>query len=219
MADANKTEEKWWLWGLISSAIVALGLDAWVKAWVKKFVAERLGPVAGVVIQQNAYVDKRAELLEDFRIMRKEGKNIDKLIQRHAKSMQPKKPDEKDSYMNPPEYLFVEFLRKIPCTQEGGRRETLQYLNDLEDLEFYQMLYLLEHDVVIQWIDTARRRGRKITGATINKLKELVRRSANTAGTGIKKGFQGLDRAAEGLALHLGQINDRLEAARTGGRS
>ena len=137
--------------------------------------------------------------------------NINKLIRRHAKSMHQEQHEGEESLNNPPEYLFVELLCKIPYTAERGRRDTLKYLNDLGEDEFYQMLYLLNHDVVIQWIGIARRAGRKITNATIKELKNLVGCGEKTAGATFTEVLHQVDQAAESAAPHLGRIADRLE--------
>jgi hypothetical protein len=222
MADANERTKKRWRWGLLRDAIistvVAVGLDAWVKDWVKKLVAEHAGPMAGQAIKQKILNDKREELLEDFRIMRKrEKKNIDNLIRRHEKSMRQEKHMKEESFNNPPEYLFVELLCKIRHTKKRGRRDMLEYLNDLGEDEFYQMLYLLEHDVVIQWIGIARRTGRKITNATIHELKSFVGCADKTIGAGLKGTFQRLDQAAAQAAPTLGLIADQLQVKRKAG--
>jgi hypothetical protein len=224
MAEMNAPNtRRWrWPWGLLRDGIVstavAFGLDAWVKDWVKGLFAQHIGPIAGNVIKDKLTNDKRAELLEDFRIMRvREKKNIDNLIQRHEKSMKQEKHMEEPSVNNPPEYLFVELLCKIPHTKKRGRRDMLIYLNNLSDDEFYQMLYLLEHDVVIQWIGIARRTGRKITHATVKELKNLVGCADKTIGAGFKETFRRLDQAAAQAAPTLGLIADQLAAARKAG--
>jgi hypothetical protein len=216
-ATANKLDEKWWLWGLLSSSIVALGLDTWVKTWVRDLFAKHVGPMAGKVINDKIVNDKRWEILEDFRVMRKEGKNIDRMVARHKKSVHQEKHMEEESLNNHPEYLFIELLCKIPCTPENGRRDMLEYLNGLEDDEFYQMLYLLDHDVVIQWIGIARRTGRKLTQAAVKELKNLVGCADKTVGDGIKEAIRRLDHAAAQAAPTLGLIADRLAAARKAG--
>jgi len=107
--------------------------------------------------------DKRAELLEDFRNMEAAGVNIDNLIRRHKKSM-----------TDHSEHRFVDLLCKTiadPNDPTKGRQATLKWLNDMSNAKFDQMLYLLDHDVVIQWFQKGRQRAGKIIKQISDGLK------------------------------------------------
>ncbi len=85
----------------------------------------------------------------------------------------------------------------------------------MTDERFNQMLCLLDHDVVLQWIERMRRRGGRIVAKDINNL----RASLNYVTNGIAQAFRRLNQAAERQAPNLRRIADRLAAARTGGKS
>jgi hypothetical protein len=159
--------------------------------------------------------DKRGELLVDFGKMqaerKKDRKNIDNLLRRHQKAID-----------DLTESRFVTLLCKIPQDPKEGRRPTLWWLNDMDDKRFEQMLCLLDHDLVLQWIERMRRRGGRIATKEINDLTTLLKASlkrSTTIASGIVQVFRRLNQAAERQAPKLGRIADRLEAARTGGKS
>ena len=145
------------LWEPVSDFIIFIGADTLVKELFKNTT----GRVGGK-ITEHVLTDQRAEILEDFRRMKLvETAN---LIRRHKESIQELR-----------ENRFVALLCKIPKGRRG-RRLTLRYLNDLPDPEFWQMLYLLEHDVVPQWLERMRRTGAKILKSDLDRLGEMVKK-------------------------------------------
>ena len=157
------------LWEPVSDTLIFLGADAMLKKFFKDAAEKTAETAGGKVVERTAkkvFEDQRAELLEDFRIMSAEDpKSVDNLIRRHKESIE-NKPI--------PEYRFASLLCKIEKTENKGRRLTLKYLNDLDDEIFWQMLYLLEHDIVLQWLELARRSGGRITKKTIEWLEKRV---------------------------------------------
>lgn len=188
---------------VLQDAVVALGVDIAFKKFTAVAMHNGAKKFSEKVLQ-----DKRAEILEDFRKMQDEGKkdrkNIDPLLRRH-----------KEAINNFTENRFVYLLCKIPLDAKVGRRPTLWWLNDMTDERFNQMLCLLDHDVVLQWIERMRRRGGRIVAKDINNL----RASLNYVTNGIAQAFRRLNQAAERQAPNLRRIADRLAAARTGGKS
>lgn len=160
MADATAPRRSgFWFKDILISIVTALGLDLAMKELAKKGLqvgAEKIG--------EKVFKDKRATLLEDLRIMQGEGIDIKNLLRRHVQSMKDLK-----------ENRLVDLLCKICLDEKDGRRKTLKWLNDLGDNEFEQMLYLLDHDVLLQWIEQARRRGGRIATKDLESLKKLLR--------------------------------------------
>jgi hypothetical protein len=88
-------------------------------------------------VRDAAFPDRRAELLEDLRLMAEVDRQ--NLTRRH-----------KEAIAKDVECWFVKQLCKIPRDEREGRRPTLQWLNSLSDDEFGQMMELLDHDVLTQ---------------------------------------------------------------------
>lgn len=110
MADRDEVK-KWRPWGLIRDAVIstaiALGLDAWVKDWVKDLFTKHVGPIAGEAVKQK-FEDKRADMLREFRKMNDAGINLDNLWRRHGESIAKLHEDH-----------FVELLCKISACGPG----------------------------------------------------------------------------------------------------
>ncbi len=120
---------------VLKETLIAVGVNVAFKEFTEK-AGKQAGEHVGEALKKIA-TDKRAELLEALRLMPKE--DTANLIARHKKAIQENR-----------ENRFVSLLCKIPRDKTEGRRATLKYLNDLEDEQFWQMLTLLEHDVVPQ---------------------------------------------------------------------
>jgi hypothetical protein len=166
MADATPVKRGFW-WGLKDfaiSAVTALGLDIAMKEFAKSGAAK--AAEKGVEeIHKKVFQDKRAQLLDDLRKMAaKDPKSIENLLRRHKKSIDD---------LN--ENRFVDLLLKVCPDGESGRAPNLKFLNDVDDDLFDQFLYMLDHDVVLQWWERIRRRSSRIAAKDIAEFKNLLR--------------------------------------------
>ena len=161
-------------WGKVreglSDAAIFIGADALLKQFTKNGAQAVADHVKGKITN-----DRRAELLEDLRWMgEKDKKN---LIRRH-----------KEAIANFTENRFVDLLCKIPestlSPDECGRQGMLKYLNDLSDEEFDQMLYLLEHDVLLQWFERIRRTGGRFIKKDFDELRSFLSKTTTRIGNG-----------------------------------
>ena len=168
MADANTPEKNWWRWfekDTLISIVSALGLDV-IFEFVKKEGPQVAWTHFKKNLEEKVLVDKRAEMLREFRKMEDAGINIGNLRRRHAESMDRSKVDRWA------EYRFVQLLCKIqppdpanpqkvrppvapgtPGKPQNDRQADLKWLNDQGDPgdpRFDQMMHFLDHDVVTQ---------------------------------------------------------------------
>ena len=206
MADATTGKK---FWSFISREFFAEMAGALALDVLFKHLKEKGAERAAQAVTDKVFNDKRAELLEDFRIMatedtkpgkEREGKNIDNLTRRHRVSK--KKCTENK---------FVDLLCKIERDETLGRRPTLWWLNDLDDETFDQMLYLLDNDVILQWIQWTCLNGGEITQKQIANLKAKASAVADATAKVAPKVLARLDQAATQAAPTLGGIADWLE--------
>jgi len=145
------------IWGRIKESFwdigITLGLNVLFKEMAKK-TAEK----GASHLHEKIFTDKRAELLNDFRLMPEEEKH--NLIRRHHEAI-----------LKFTENRFVTLLCKIEPDPNEGRQPMLKWLNGLSDAEFDQMLSMLEHDVLLQWFQRARVNIARLTKADFEKLK------------------------------------------------
>ncbi len=171
---------------VFKDAIVALGVDIAFKEWMKKW-----GDYGNQKFQNNVVDPEqgRAALLQDIMFLDQHGEARNLMRHYH------------DATTNLTENRFVALLCKIP---QANRRDTLAWLNTLEDQEFDQALALLDHDVVMQWIERMREQGRRIANKDLQALKMAC-------------GFawKNLDAAADSATQNLTSITARLKQRQT----
>ena len=131
----------------IGDILISLGVTAVFQSFVKKW-SEHAGQQFKEIVDIS---EKRAELLEDIRIMTEANNEPKEILRRHKAAIE-----------NFTENRFVALLCKIPKNETDGRRKTLKYLDGLDDEKFNQVLCLLDHDVVMQWIERMRKHGEKV---------------------------------------------------------
>lgn len=153
----------------ISDAFIFFGMDVAVKKIFSGLADKAAGKVGDHV--ERVLKDDRAMLLEDLRVMETEDPaSVANLRRRH-----------KESYAKLEENRFVALLCKIPYDPQNGRRPTLKYLNGLDDEAFWQWLYLLEHDVVLQYIARVRQNLGRLIAVDWKRIKALATSSINAA--------------------------------------
>ena len=154
MAEAAKKA----FWEIVKEALVALGMDVAFKEFTKKGLQ-----VAAATVGDKITNDQRAELLDDLRKMPAE--DTANIWRRH-----------REAIANLEENRFVSLLCKL-CEDEGadklGRRPALKWLNDQTDEKFDQALYMLEHDVPLQWLKKIRREGGRIAEKDLGEIREF----------------------------------------------
>ena len=182
MADQNNTPKKrWWEWlgiDVAISGIVAAILDHMAKNLGPKAL-DKLSNLLGEHVTKRYLEDKRAEILDDFRMMQtaQPPVNIDNLIRRH-----------KEAITKLSEDRFVILLCKIIKDNDPtkGRQATLKWLNDMSDDQCGQMLFLLDQDNHIQAFQRWRDRAARIRKDISNSLKNFKQRmSARFGAVGL----------------------------------
>ena len=221
---------------LIESLAGAASLDVAATLLVKYFVERAAKKTAEHTADQATDVllnDKRAELFQDIRIMAQAkgqtiawgakkdevGKGADNLIRRYEAACdnlrKPQKKQKIGTTCDIDEYKFVHLLCKICKDPQLGRRPDLQWLNDIEEDDlFNHMLYMLDHDVVLQWMNKARKIGYRLHKKDLKKLEKLVAHASKRTASAAQEGWKVIDDNLAKAAVPLKGLADRLEARR-----
>ncbi len=136
---------------IMKDALVALGVNVAFREFMKKNATSVPEEIGKKVTEQT-----RDDLLEEFRLLLPSQK--DNLLRRHKRAVEDLR-----------EQRFVALLCKI---QKDHRRETLIWLNGLDDEEFESMLYLLEDNAAMAWIQGFRSGVGRMTRRDIETFKQ-----------------------------------------------
>ncbi len=187
----SQTEKaiKWTL----RDAAISLLMDVAFKEFTKR-AAQRGGEVLGGHIKEK-FGDFRVQLFLDLREMKEEDK----------RNLMTWYKEAKDNFQDQRFTMLIGKLMKDRAKEE--RIKILTELNDMSKEEFDLMLYLLEHDVIIQWIQrNLRLAGRLGKDAIVHAeaaLKKLV--------TEVMVKASVIEAAAQQKAPEVHRIADELE--------
>jgi len=179
---ADDTGKKGW-WGSIGKEfLVSLIGDAGVFVLLRSLFkngVQATGEMITERVKQRVMNDKRAQMMREMRKMEDNGIDLTNLDNRHKKSIDEMR-----------EYHFVELLSKVcpaepgdpakpAVTPEKGKPQNdwqadILWLNDMSEERFNLKLEWLDHNVVTQWYQIARRQGTKILKKIFDDFKALA---------------------------------------------
>jgi hypothetical protein len=172
---------------------IALGIFATIagafgiRDYFQRAIQKTVGPILSPLMD-----DKRAELLERIRILGDE--HGEKLIQLLSHTIH--------GYS---QARLVVLLAKV-C-----ENETLAWLNDMEDEQFFTMIEILHHDTIMEWARGARMKDGKIITADVERFKAIATGIVSKIASGAKSTGTAIDDAAEKAAPTIGKFADWLE--------
>ncbi len=179
----------------LREAVISLLMDIAFKEFAKR-TAQKGGDALGNHIKEK-FGDFRVQLFLDLREMKEEDKR--NLMARYKEA--------KNEFQDQRFTMLIGKLMKDRTKEE--RIKILTELNDMGKEEFDLMLYLLEHDVVIQWIQRNLHRAKQFGKDAIAKAEEELKKLV--ANVMVKAAA--IDAAAQQQAPEVHRVADGLEAS------
>ncbi|HEX4104179.1 MAG TPA: hypothetical protein VHZ04_01725 [Candidatus Paceibacterota bacterium] len=139
--------------------------------------------------QTKTYVEDpecgRAELVIDIQKLTTNGKKPLNILRRHKQAIAEKK-----------ENRFVALLTKLPKDETTkDRTNSLMFLDGLDDEEFNQVLYWLDHDVFLQTYDRWRERYGRTFGEFWKDFKTTIHRYSVAAKNDVHQASDGVNKS------------------------
>ena len=129
MAERERTILEWTF-----AALTAIGSALGIRDYVRKAVEKSVGPLVAPLMD-----DHRAELVDEMRRLAEEPRK-----RLEARLIKPQTP-----YT---QARIVQLLTKLQKDPQTGRCETLTWLANMPEDEFYTYMNILYHDTIVEWM-------------------------------------------------------------------